>query len=133
MKKIAPLLAFLLVPPFAATAEAKVRVVSTLQDFASITQSIGGDLIEADSLAKGYQDAHFVDAKPSFILRLSRADLLIVAGLELEVGYLPPMIDQSRNAKIAPGGAGYLDASVGCEILQKPTEQVTRAMGDVHP
>ena len=112
---------------------AKVRVVSSLQDFASIADSIGGDRIEADALAKGYQDPHFVDAKPSFILKLSRADLLIVAGLELEIGYLPPLIDQSRNDKIHPGNAGYLDASIGCDILQRPTQQVTRAMGDVHP
>jgi zinc/manganese transport system substrate-binding protein len=114
-------------------AQAKVRVVSTLQDFASITGSIGGSLVETESLAKGYQDPHFVDAKPSFILKLSRADLLIVAGLELEIGYLPPMIDQSRNPKIHPGGAGYLDVSTGCDILERPTGQVTRAMGDVHP
>jgi len=133
MKRIAALLAFLLVPSFAAKAQAKVRVVSTLQDFASIAQSIGGDLIEADSLAKGYQDPHFVDAKPSFILKLSRADLLIVAGLELEIGYLPPLIDQSRNAKLHPGSPGYLDVSQGCDILERPAGQVTRAMGDVHP
>lgn len=67
------------------------------------------------------------------MLQLSRADLLIVAGLELEIGYLPPLIDQSRNGKIHPGNPGYLDASVGCDILQRPTTQVTRAMGDVHP
>ncbi|HEY6928129.1 MAG TPA: metal ABC transporter substrate-binding protein [Thermoanaerobaculia bacterium] len=114
-------------------ADAKVRVVTTLQDLASMADSIGGDRVETFALAKGYQDPHFVDAKPSFILKLSNADLLIVAGLELEIGYLPPLIDQSRNAKIHPGSAGYLDASVGCDILQRPTQQVTRAMGDVHP
>jgi ABC-type Zn uptake system ZnuABC Zn-binding protein ZnuA len=134
MKRITPLLLFLLLAPAGATvASAKVRIVSTLQDFSSISQSIGGDLVEADALAKGYQDPHFVDAKPSFILKLSKADLLIVAGLELEIGYLPPLIDQSRNAKIHPGGRGYLDVSVGCDILERPTGQVTRAMGDVHP
>jgi len=74
-----------------------------------------------------------VEPKPSFILKLSRADLLIVAGLELEVGYLPPLLDQSRNGKIRPGSPGYLDASVGCDILERPTGVVTRAMGDVHP
>jgi zinc/manganese transport system substrate-binding protein len=114
-------------------AAAKVRVVTTLQDFASMADAIGGDRVETFALAKGYQDPHFVDAKPSFILKLSRADLLIVAGLELEIGYLPPLIDQSRNDKIHPGSAGYLDSSVGCDILQRPTTQVTRAMGDVHP
>src|SRR5215471_5922537 len=117
----------------AAPALAKVQVVSSLQDFASIAQSIGGDRVETMALAKGYQDPHFVDAKPSFVLQLSRADLLIVAGLELEIGYLPPLLDQSRNDKIHPGNPGYLDASVGCDILQRPTTQVTRAMGDVHP
>ena len=112
---------------------AKVHVVSSLQDFASIADSIGGDRVETTSLARGYQDPHFVDAKPSFIVKMSRADLLIVAGLELEIGYLPPLIDQSRNDKIHPGSVGYLDASVGCDILQRPTTQITRAMGDVHP
>jgi zinc/manganese transport system substrate-binding protein len=116
-----------------APASAKVNVVSTLQDFASIAQSVGGDRVDVFALAKGYQDPHFVDAKPSFIVRLSKADLLIVAGLELEIGYLPPLTDQSRNDKIHPGNRGYLDASVGCDILQRPTGQVTRAMGDVHP
>ncbi|HEY7213856.1 MAG TPA: metal ABC transporter substrate-binding protein [Thermoanaerobaculia bacterium] len=134
MKRIVPvLLAFLALASFGSAAEAKLRVVSSLQDFASIAQEVGGDRVETFSLAKGYQDPHFVDAKPSFVLQLSRADLLIVAGLELEIGYLPPLLDQSRNAKIHPGNPGYLDASAGCDILQRPTAQVTRAMGDVHP
>jgi zinc/manganese transport system substrate-binding protein len=120
-----------LVTPTAAAA--KLRVVSSLQDFASIAGAIGGDRIEVFAIAKGYQDPHFVDAKPSFVLQLSRANLLIVAGLELEIGYLPPLIDQSRNQAIHPGSAGYLDASIGCDILQRPTQVVTRAMGDVHP
>jgi zinc/manganese transport system substrate-binding protein len=133
MRRILPLLALLALASFGSAAEAKLRVVSSLQDFASIAQSIGGDRVETFALAKGYQDPHFVDAKPSFVLQLSRADLLIVAGLELEIGYLPPLIDQSRNDKIHPGNPGYLDASIGCDILQRPTTQVTRAMGDVHP
>jgi zinc/manganese transport system substrate-binding protein len=131
MKKALLFLASLLA--FASPSWAKVRVVTTLQDFSSIAEAVGGDRIEVLALAKGYQDPHFLDAKPSFILKLSRADLLIVAGLELEIGYLPPLIDQSRNDKIHPGNVGYLDASVGCDILQRPTTQVTRAMGDVHP
>ena len=127
------LAALVLFAGLAAPAFAKVQVVSTLQDFASIAEAVGGDRVETFALAKGYQDPHFVDAKPSFILKLSRADLLIVAGLELEIGYLPPLLDQSRNDKIHANGPGYLDASIGCEILQRPTTQVTRAMGDVHP
>lgn len=110
-----------------------VRVVTSIPDLASITESVGGKRVEAFSLARGYQDPHFVDPKPSLILKLSRADLLIVAGLDLEVGYLPPLLDQSRNAKIRPGGPGYLDASAGCEILERPSAVVTRASGDVHP
>src|SRR6476661_3979867 len=135
MKRILPiLLAFAVLAGFGSAAEAaKLRVVSSLQDFSSLAQAIGGDRVETFALAKGYQDPHFVDAKPSFVLQLSRADLLIVAGLELEIGYLPPLIDQSRNNKIHPGNPGYLDASVGTDILQRPTGVVTRAMGDVHP
>jgi zinc/manganese transport system substrate-binding protein len=131
MKRLLAL--FMALLGLAAPASAKLRVVSSLQDFASIAESIGGSRVETFALAKGYQDSHFVDAKPSFILKLSNADVLIVAGLELEIGYLPPLIDQSRNDKIHPGSRGYLDASMGCDILQRPTQQVTRAMGDVHP
>jgi len=115
------------------SAFAALKVVTTLQDLASLTDAVGGERVETFALVKGYQDPHFVDAKPSFILKLSRADLLVAAGLELEIGYLPPLIDQSRNGKIHPGSAGYLDASSGCEILNRPVQQVTRAMGDVHP
>jgi len=130
MKRIGLLLALFLA---AAPSWATVHVVTSLQDFASIADAIGGKRVETFALARGYQDPHFVEPKPSFVLKLSKADLLIVAGLELEVGYLPPLIDQSRNDKIRPGAAGYLDASVGCDILEKPTGTVTRAMGDVHP
>jgi zinc/manganese transport system substrate-binding protein len=132
-RALSVLLAFAALASFSSAAQAKLRIVTTLQDFASIAQTIGGDRVDTFALAKGYQDPHFVDAKPSFVLQLSRADLLIVAGLELEIGYLPPLIDQSRNDKIHPGNPGYLDASAGCDILQRPTTQVTRAMGDVHP
>ena len=116
-----------------AAAAAKLQIVTTLQDLASIAQAIGGDRVETFALAKGYQDPHFVDAKPSLVLKLSRADLLIVVGLELEIGYLPPLLDQSRNDKIHLGTPGYLDASLNCDILGRPAGIVTRAMGDVHP
>jgi zinc/manganese transport system substrate-binding protein len=117
----------------AAPSLAVVRIVTSLQDFASLADAVGGNRVETFAIAKGYQDSHFVDPKPSFALKLNRADLLIAAGLELEIGYLPPLIDQSRNEKIHPGNRGYLDASIGCEVLQRPTGIVTRAMGDVHP
>lgn len=118
----------------AAPADARrLKVVTSLADLASLAETIGGDRVEATSLAKGYQDPHFVEPKPSFILKLHEADVLVVAGLELEIGYLPPLLDQARNAAIRPGGAGWVDASSGCEVLEKPAGPVTRAMGDVHP
>jgi zinc/manganese transport system substrate-binding protein len=90
-------------------------------------------VIAVESIARGYQDPHFVEAKPSFILKLQKADVLIVVGRELEIGWLPPLIQQSRNAKVQAGAEGYLDASLQAQILEIPQGQITRAMGDVHP
>jgi ABC-type Zn uptake system ZnuABC Zn-binding protein ZnuA len=112
---------------------APLEVVATTEDLAALTREIGGDRVKVTGLAKGYQDPHNVDPKPSFILAVSRADLLIAVGRELEIGWLPPLITQSRNAKIQPGSAGFLDASLNVKILEIPTGQITRAMGDVHP
>jgi zinc/manganese transport system substrate-binding protein len=117
----------------ATSAQAELTVVTATQDLAAIAQEVGGDKIKVTALAKGYQDPHFVEAKPSFVLTLNKADLLIVVGRDLEIGWLPPLITQSRNAKIQPGAAGYLDPSVNAKILELPTGQITRAMGDVHP
>jgi zinc/manganese transport system substrate-binding protein len=116
-----------------AYAQGKLNVIATTEDLASIGREIGGDRISIESIARGYQDPHFVEAKPSFILKLQKADLLIVVGRELEIGWLPPLITQSRNGKIQQGADGYLDASLQVEILEIPTGQITRAMGDVHP
>ncbi len=112
---------------------APLKVVATTEDLASLTREIGGDKVVVTGLAKGYQDPHHVDPKPSFISAVANADLLIAVGRELEIGWLPPLITQSRNAKIQPGGPGYLDASLTVKILEIPTGQITRAMGDVHP
>ena len=114
-------------------AQGKLNVVTATEDLASIGREIGGDHINIESIAKGYQDPHFVEAKPSFILKLQKADVLIVVGRELEIGWLPPLIQQSRNGKIQVGADGYLDASLHAQILELPTGQLTRAMGDVHP
>ena len=114
-------------------AQGKLNVIATTEDLASIAREVGGDHITVDSIAKGYQDPHFVEAKPSFILKLQKADLLIVVGRELEIGWLPPLITQSRNGKIQQGADGYLDASLAAKILELPQGQITRAMGDVHP
>jgi len=124
------LLSWLLLAP--AVASAQVRVVTTTEDLASLTREVGGDKVNVVALAKGYQDPHFVDPKPSFILSVSRADLLIAVGRDLEIGWLPPLLTSGRNAKIQPGNKGYLDASQNVRILEIPTGQITRAMGDVH-
>ena len=126
-------LLLLLGTPLIAHADSKLNVVATTEDLASLTREVGGDKVTVTALAKGYQDPHFVDPKPSFILAVSRADLLVAVGRELEIGWLPPLLSSSRNAKVQPGSAGYLDASAGVHILELPTGQVTRAMGDVHP
>jgi zinc/manganese transport system substrate-binding protein len=116
-----------------APAQAQLRVVGATEDMAALAREVGGDKVKVDAIARGYQDPHFVEAKPSFILVLSKADLLIAVGRELEVSWLPPLVTQSRNARIQPGSPGYLDASQGVRILDIPTGAVTRAMGDVHP
>jgi zinc/manganese transport system substrate-binding protein len=114
-------------------ARAAIDVVTTTEDLASIVKAIGGDKVSVESIARGYQDPHFVEPKPSYILKLHGADLLVVVGLELESAWLPALITQSRNGKIQRGGPGYLDASANANILDKPTGPITRAMGDVHP
>jgi zinc/manganese transport system substrate-binding protein len=120
---------------FASTGQAgaALNVVTTTEDLASIVREVGGDRVKVDALARGYQDPHFVEAKPSFILKLNKADLLVLVGRELETGWLPALINQSRNAKVQPASPGYLDASGNVRILEIPQGQITRAMGDVHP
>ena len=111
----------------------KLNVVTSTTDMAALTQEVGGDKVNVDSIAKGYQDPHFVEAKPSFLLKLRQADLLISVGLQLEIGWLPPLITQSGNPRIQVGAGGYLDASQFAQILEIPQGTVTRAEGDVHP
>ena len=119
--------------PRSACAASKLKVVGATTDMAALAEEVGGDRISVESIARGYQDPHFVEAKPSFLLKLRQADLLIVVGLQLEIGWLPPLITQCGNARIQVGAPGYLDASQFAEILEIPTGIITRAMGDVHP
>jgi len=114
-------------------AEAALNVVTTTSDLASIVAEVGGDKVSVQSLARGYQDPHFVEAKPSFVVRLNKAELLVVVGRDLEIGWLSALITQSRNPRIQPGADGYFDASLTAKILDMPEGQLTRAMGDVHP
>lgn len=116
----------------AAAAHAKLTVVTTTADLASLAQTVGGGHVDVTSLARGTQDAHFVEAKPSMIRQLARADLFLVVGADLEIGWLQPLLETARNARVQPGTPGYLDLSTSVELLQKPTGPVSRAQGDVH-
>jgi len=110
---------------------AQIRVVATTPDLASVARDIGGDRVNVVALAKPTEDPHFVDAKPSFIVTLSRADALIEGGAELELGWLPPLLDNSRNSRIAAGAPGRIVASEGIRLLEIPTS-FDRSKGDIH-
>lgn len=114
-------------------ASAEVRVVATLPDLAALARPILGDRGTVTALSLATQDPHFVDARPSLALELSRADLLLAAGLELEIGWLPNLQVGSRNPKIMTGAAGYLDCSTVVRRLEIPTQKIDRSMGDIHP
>ncbi|KAA3618782.1 MAG: zinc ABC transporter substrate-binding protein [Calditrichaeota bacterium] len=136
-QKIYALAAFiaLQVIAFAGAAGAdKIKIVTSLPDLASIAQEIGGDYVTTFSIAKGYQDPHFVDPKPSYMIRLQKADIFIQVGLDLEIGWIPPLLEGARNGAILPGGKGYIDASVGIPLLEVPTGEPSklRAEGDIH-
>ena len=109
----------------------KLNVVATTPDLAALARAIGGDVVDVKALAKPTEDPHFVDAKPSHIVTLNRADVLIEGGAELEVGWLPPLLESARNDKIAAGAAGRISASEGVTLLEVPST-LDRSMGDVH-
>jgi zinc/manganese transport system substrate-binding protein len=117
----------------AGVAEGKVRVLTTTANTAALAKSIGKDLIDVDSLTKGGQDPHFVEAKPSFMVAASKADLIISEGLDLEVGWLPAVLKGSRNRRVMPGADGSLELGAAIEPLEIPTGPVSREHGDVHP
>src|SRR5688572_4730545 len=116
-----------------AFAQKKLNVVATLPDYGAIAAAIGGDKIAVTTLARGTEDPHFVDAKPSFLRVLNRADLLIEGGAELEIGWLPPLVAGARNKAIVPGGSGNLMLSKYVRLLEVPAGPIDRSMGDVHP
>src|SRR5436309_5293012 len=113
------------------SAQAKVNVVATLPDFGSLAREIGAEKIDLVVLAKATEDPHFVDARPSFVVSLRNADVLIDGGAELELGWLPPLLQNARNPKIEIGKPGRVQASQGIRLMNVPTN-VTRAAGDVH-
>ncbi|HKR10005.1 MAG TPA: metal ABC transporter substrate-binding protein [Gemmatimonadaceae bacterium] len=114
-----------------AQAAAQLKVVATTPDLASVAREIGGDRVNVVALAKPTEDPHFVDAKPSFIVTLNRADALVEGGAELELGWLPPLLENSRNSKVAAGAPGRIVASEGIRLLEIPTS-FDRSKGDIH-
>lgn len=112
---------------------ASLRVVTTTEDLSAIVREIGGPLVEVESLTRGSQDPHFLEARPSLILKTSRANLFIKVGLGLEVGWVPAVLVAARNPDIQPGASGYLDLSRGIQPLDVPSGPVDRSQGDVHP
>lgn len=110
-----------------------ITVCATVPDLGSLTREVGGDQVSVTVFAKGTEDAHFIEAKPSFIKTLSQCDLYIQVGMDLEVGWAPVLLQNARNAAVIPGGRGYIDASMVIQRLEVPTGPVDRSMGDVHP
>ena len=129
MRKILLILSIIFACAFSALA--KLNVVATLPDFGSLAREIGGDKIDLVVLAKPTEDPHFVDARPSFVVSLRNADVLIDGGAELEIGWLPPLLQNARNPKIEIDKPGRVQAAGGIRLMNVPTN-VTRAAGDVH-
>jgi len=111
---------------------AALRVVTTTQDLAALTEAVGGNQVTVESLTLGTRDPHFAVAKPSMIRKVFRADLLLIVGADMEIGWLPPLLQSSRNSNTLPGNPGYLDLSTTVPLLGKQAVSVSRALGDVH-
>jgi zinc/manganese transport system substrate-binding protein len=131
MKNILKSLLVMALVTSALTVQAKLNVICTTPDLASLAQAVGGDKIEITTLARPTEDPHFVDAKPSFIVKLNRADALIEGGAELEIGWLPPLLTGARNPKLATGAPGYILANEGIQMLEVP-KALDRSEGDIH-
>lgn len=116
----------------AVNSQAALRVVTTTEDIAAITQAVGGAFVEVASLTPGTRDPHFAEAKPSMIRKVYQADLLIIVGADMEIGWLPPLMQSARNELVQNGNQGYLDLSLVVPLLEKSHGPVSRAMGDVH-
>ncbi len=117
----------------ASPAFAELRVVTTTTDLGYLVRTIGGDHVQLDTICQGSQDPHFVQARPSYMVLLSRADLVVAVGLELEVGWLPSLVQGARNPAINPGRPGYLEAATAIHPIDVPTGGVDRSRGDIHP
>jgi ABC-type Zn uptake system ZnuABC Zn-binding protein ZnuA len=120
-------------PILGAPVGAQLKVVTSTTDLADIAKQVGGAKITVSHVSEGYQDPHFAEAKPSFILRMRDADVFAFVGLDLEIGWLPLLLQGARNTKIQMGGSGYLDVSQVISVLDRPSGNVDRSQGDVHP
>lgn len=127
-----PLFAMLFAAWPAQDASARLRVTTTTTDLAALAETIGGDRVDVTSLSRPLQDAHYLDATPGMVVRIGRSDLFIENGFELEMGWVPEVIRETRNRRVRPGGPGHVDASAGIEAIQVP-DRIHRDMGDVHP
>src|SRR5215218_2437872 len=114
-------------------AVAQLKVVTSTTDLYDIARSVGGNKITATHIGEGYQDPHFIEAKPSFVIQLRNADVWAFVGLDLEIGWMSLLLDGARNPKIRQGGSGYLDVSTAVPVLDRPSGNVDRSGGDVHP
>lgn len=132
MRQLSGALLFLMLAVLPATSHAALRVVTTTQDLAALARVVGGEDVQVESLTPGTRDPHYAVAKPSMIRRVFRADLLLVVGADMEVGWLPPLLQSSRNARVRPGSPGYLDLSTAVPLLGVKSGPVSRALGDVH-
>ena len=117
----------------ATSARAQLHVVTSTTDLYDIAKAVGGDRVIASHIGEGYQDPHFIEAKPSFVLQLQHADVWAFVGLDLEIGWMPLLLDGARNPKIVLGGSGYLDVSRAMPVIDIPRGAVDRSQGDVHP
>ncbi len=117
----------------ASPARAAVGVLTTTEGLAAVVREVGGDRVKVSALSRGIQDPHFVDANPSLAVKLRNADLLVDVGMDLEIGWLPPLVTQSRNGAIQPGGARRLTAGNFVSPMDLPTGPVDRSQGDIHP
>lgn len=130
MKMLALIICTLILGP---TVHAKIKVVTTLPDVAEVVTSIGGDAVEVQNLLRGKEDPHYAEARPDYILKVNRADVVCSVGLDLEIGWLPKVLAKSGNAKVQDGGTGYCVLGNAVKALDIPTGVINRSLGDVHP
>jgi ABC-type Zn uptake system ZnuABC Zn-binding protein ZnuA len=117
----------------ASSAGAQLKVVTSTTDLADIAEAVGGATVQVTHISEGFQDPHFAEAKPSFVLQLRNADVFAFVGLDLEIGWMPLLLQGARNPRVSPGGAGHVDVSQAIDVIDRASGPVDRSQGDVHP